>query len=98
MAGGGNAMTAGTRFTEAAQFMSHVANIGGTRTLVIHSASTTHRQFDAAQQLAAGVRPDVVGMSAGIEHIDDFLWDIDQALAAASAQATSGHASRQETS
>jgi O-acetylhomoserine (thiol)-lyase len=74
---------AGVRFIEAAQFMSHVANIGDTRTLVIHPASTTHRQLDAAQQLAAGVQPDMVRMSVGIEHIDDILWDIDQALEAA---------------
>jgi O-acetylhomoserine (thiol)-lyase len=84
-AGAGNALAAGIRFIEAAQFMSHVANIGDTRTLVIHPASTTHRQLDDAQQLAAGVRPDMVRMSVGIEHIDDILWDIDQALAAASA-------------
>jgi len=72
---------AGVRFIESAQFMSHVANIGDTRTLVIHPASTTHRQLDAAQQLAAGVLPDMVRMSVGLEHIDDILWDIDQALA-----------------
>ena len=85
LAGAANALAAGTRFIDAAQFMSHVANIGDTRTLIIHPASTTHRQLDAAQQLAAGVRPDMVRMSVGIEHIDDILWDIDQALAAASA-------------
>ena len=45
------------------------------------SASTTHRQLDDAQQLAAGVLPDMVRMSVGLEHIDDILWDIDQALA-----------------
>jgi O-acetylhomoserine (thiol)-lyase len=71
---------AGVRFIEAAQFMSHVANIGDTRTLIIHPASTTHRQLDAQQQLDAGVLPDMVRMSVGIEHIDDILWDIDQAL------------------
>ena len=75
---------AGVKFIEAAQFMSHVANIGDTRTLVIHPASTTHRQLDDAQQLAAGVLPDMVRMSVGLEHIDDILWDIDQALARAS--------------
>ena len=74
---------AGNRFIEAAQFMSHVANIGDTRTLIIHPASTTHRQLDSQQQLDAGVLPDMVRMSVGIEHIDDILWDIDQALAAA---------------
>ena len=73
---------AGVRFIEAAQFMSHVANIGDTRTLIIHPASTTHRQLDAQQQLDAGVLPDMVRMSVGIEHIDDILWDIDQALSA----------------
>ena len=63
-------------------FMSHLANIGDTRTLIIHPASTTHRQLDDAQQLAAGVLPDMVRMSVGLEHIDDILWDIDQALEA----------------
>jgi O-acetylhomoserine (thiol)-lyase len=74
-------LQAGVRFIEAAQFMSHLANIGDTRTLIIHPASTTHRQLDAAQQCAAGVLPDMVRMSVGLEHIDDILWDIDQALA-----------------
>jgi O-acetylhomoserine (thiol)-lyase len=76
---------AGVNFIEAAQFMSHLVNIGDTRTLISHPASTTHRQLDAAQQLAAGVRPDMVRISVGLEHIDDILWDIDQALAAAAA-------------
>ena len=79
-AGAAGGVAAGARFIEAAQFMSHVANIGDTRTLIIHPASTTHRQLDAAQQLAAGVPPDMVRMSVGLEHIDDILWDIDQAL------------------
>ncbi len=78
-------VAAGVRFIESAQFMSHLANIGDTRTLIIHPASTTHRQLDDAQQLAAGVLPDMVRMSVGLEHVDDILWDIDQALAAASA-------------
>jgi O-acetylhomoserine (thiol)-lyase len=79
-AGAEGGVDAGVKFIEAAQFMSHVANIGDTRTLVIHPASTTHRQLDAAQQLAARVLPDMVRMSVGLEHIDDILWDIDQAL------------------
>jgi O-acetylhomoserine (thiol)-lyase len=74
-------LAAGVKFIEAAQFMSHLANIGDTRTLIIHPASTTHRQLDDAQQLAAGVRQDMIRISVGIEHIDDILWDIDQALA-----------------
>jgi O-acetylhomoserine (thiol)-lyase len=73
-------MMAGVKFIESAQFMSHLANIGDTRTLIIHPASTTHRQLEPAQQLAAGVLPDMVRMSVGLEHIDDILWDIDQAL------------------
>jgi O-acetylhomoserine (thiol)-lyase len=76
---------AGVRFIEAAQFMSHLVNIGDTRTLISHPASTTHRQLDEAQQRAAGVLPDMVRISVGLEHIDDILWDIDQALAKASA-------------
>jgi O-acetylhomoserine (thiol)-lyase len=76
-------LAAGVKFIEAARFMSHLANIGDTRTLIIHPASTTHRQLDDAQQIAAGVWPDMVRMSVGIEHVDDILWDIDQALAAA---------------
>jgi O-acetylhomoserine (thiol)-lyase len=74
---------AGVRFIEAAQFMSHLVNIGDTRTLISHPASTTHRQLDGAQQRAAGVLPDMVRISVGLEHVDDILWDIDQALAAA---------------
>jgi O-acetylhomoserine (thiol)-lyase len=79
--GSDGGLDAGVKFIDAAQFMSHLANIGDTRTLIIHPASTTHRQLDDAQQLAAGVRPDMVRMSVGLEHIDDILWDIDQALA-----------------
>jgi O-acetylhomoserine (thiol)-lyase len=76
---------AGVRFIESAQFMSHLVNIGDTRTLISHPASTTHRQLDEAQQRAAGVTPEMVRISVGLEHIEDILWDIDQALAAASA-------------
>jgi O-acetylhomoserine (thiol)-lyase len=70
----------GVTFIESAQFMSHLVNIGDTRTLISHPASTTHRQLDEAQQLAAGVPPDMVRISVGLEHLDDILWDIDQAL------------------
>ncbi len=73
---------AGERFIEAAQFMSHLANIGDAKTLVIHPASTTHRQMDEAEQLKAGVTPDMIRVSVGIETLDDILWDIDQALSA----------------
>ena len=63
--------------------MSHLANIGDTRTLIIHPASTTHRQLDETQARVAGVLPDMVRISVGLEHIDDILWDIDQALSRA---------------
>jgi O-acetylhomoserine (thiol)-lyase len=76
-------LSQGVKFIESAQFMSHLVNIGDTRTLISHPASTTHRQLDDAQQLAAGVPPDMVRISVGLENVDDILWDIDQALAAA---------------
>lgn len=81
----GQGEAAGVRFIESAQFMSHLVNIGDTRTLISHPASTTHRQLEAAQQRAAGVTPEMVRISVGLEHIDDILWDVDQALASACA-------------
>jgi O-acetylhomoserine (thiol)-lyase len=74
---------AGVRFIEAAQFMSHLANIGDAKTLVIHPASTTHRQLSEEQLAAAGVTPDMIRLSVGLETLDDILWDLDQALAKA---------------
>jgi len=71
---------AGVRFIEAAQFMSHLANVGDAKTLVIHPASTTHRQLSEEEQIKAGVTPDMIRLSIGIEDIDDILWDLDQAL------------------
>ena len=71
---------AGVKFIEAAQFMSHLANVGDAKTLVIHPASTTHRQLSEDEQLKAGVTPDMIRLSVGIENIDDILWDIGQAL------------------
>jgi len=62
------------------QFLSHVANIGDAKTLVVHPASTTHRQLNEEEQLAAGVTSDMIRLSVGIEYIDDIIWDIDQAL------------------
>jgi len=73
---------AGEKFIDNAQFMSHLANVGDARTLIIHPASTTHRQLSEAQQIAAGVTPDMVRISVGIETLDDILWDLDQALSA----------------
>jgi O-acetylhomoserine (thiol)-lyase len=71
---------AGQRFIENVSFLSHVANIGDAKSLVIHPASTTHRQLSEAQQIAAGVPPDLIRLSVGLETLDDILWDIDQAL------------------
>ncbi|MFV8834801.1 O-acetylhomoserine aminocarboxypropyltransferase/cysteine synthase family protein [Aquisalimonas sp.] len=73
---------AGVRFIESCQFLSHLANVGDAKTLVIHPASTTHRQMDEEQQRTAGVSPDMIRLSVGIETADDILWDIDQALRA----------------
>ncbi|MFA7666172.1 MAG: O-acetylhomoserine aminocarboxypropyltransferase/cysteine synthase family protein [Burkholderiaceae bacterium] len=74
------ARRAGERFIDAATFMSHLANVGDARTLIIHPASTTHRQLSEAEQRAAGVTPDMIRLSVGLESIDDLLWDIGQAL------------------
>src|SRR5690349_168349 len=71
---------AGVKFIEALTFVSHLANIGDAKSLVIHPASTTHRQLDEEQQKKAGVPPDMVRLSIGLESLDDILWDLDQAL------------------
>lgn len=71
---------AGVRFIEAVQFLSHLANVGDAKTLVIHPASTTHRQLSEDEQRAAGVNPELIRLSIGLESLDDILWDIDQAL------------------
>jgi O-acetylhomoserine (thiol)-lyase len=72
---------AGQKFIEHVSFLSHLANIGDAKTLVIHPASTTHRQLSEEQQISAGVPPDLIRLSVGLETLDDILWDIDQALA-----------------
>jgi O-acetylhomoserine (thiol)-lyase len=74
---------AGQKFIEHVSFLSHLANIGDAKTLVIHPASTTHRQLSEEQQIAAGVPPDLIRLSVGLETLDDILWDIDQALSMA---------------
>jgi O-acetylhomoserine (thiol)-lyase len=71
---------AGVKFIEGLQFVSHLANIGDAKSLVIHPASTTHRQLPEADQVKAGVPPDMVRLSIGLETLDDILWDLDQAL------------------
>ena len=71
---------AGQTFIENIEFLSHLANIGDAKSLVIHPASTTHRQLSEEQQIAAGVPPDLIRLSVGLETLDDIVWDIDQAL------------------
>ncbi len=71
---------AGIRFIEGVEFLSHLANVGDAKTLVIHPASTTHRQLSEDEQAEAGVNPEMVRISVGLETLDDILWDIDQAL------------------
>ena len=73
---------AGSRFVESLQLFSHLANIGDAKSLVIHSASTTHSQLTEAELRDAGVAPEMVRLSVGIEAIDDIIADLDQALAA----------------
>ncbi len=71
---------AGVRVVENVELFSHLANIGDTRSLIIHPASTTHRQLTEEQQIACGAGPDVIRLSIGIESIDDILADLDRAL------------------
>ncbi len=71
---------AGKKFVDSLKLFSHLANVGDARSLVIHPASTTHQQLSAAQQAAAGVEPDMIRLSIGLEDMDDLLWDLDQAF------------------
>jgi len=75
-------LDAGKRFIDALQLISHVANVGDAKTLAIHPATTTHSQLSAEEQKATGVTPDYVRLSVGLEHIDDIVADIEQALQA----------------
>jgi O-acetylhomoserine (thiol)-lyase len=75
-------LKAGSQFIDSLKLFSHLANIGDAKSLAIHPATTTHSQLDADQQLAAGVTPDFVRLSIGIENIEDILADLDQALKA----------------
>ncbi|MCZ7662107.1 MAG: O-acetylhomoserine aminocarboxypropyltransferase/cysteine synthase [Thermoleophilia bacterium] len=75
-------LEAGKRFIDSVKLFSHLANIGDAKSLVIHPASTTHQQLTAEEQAATGVTPDFVRLSIGLEHIDDILADLDQALEA----------------
>ena len=71
---------AGKALVEGLELFSHLANIGDTRSLVIHPASTTHRQLTDEQRVAAGAGPDVVRLSVGIEDVKDIIADLEQSL------------------
>ena len=75
---------AGRAFIEALELASHLANVGDAKTLVIHPGSTTHQQLSDDELARAGVTPDMVRISVGLEDVDDIIWDLDQALGAAS--------------
>jgi O-acetylhomoserine (thiol)-lyase len=70
----------GARFIEELRLISHLANIGDAKTLIIHPGSTTHQQLTDEQQAASGVTPDLVRISVGLEDVDDICWDLDRAL------------------
>jgi O-acetylhomoserine (thiol)-lyase len=73
---------AGTRFYDALKLVKRLVNIGDAKSLACHPASTTHRQMLPQEQLVAGVRPEAIRLSIGIEHIDDIIDDLDRALVA----------------
>jgi len=74
---------AGTRFYDALKLFKRLVNLGDAKSLACHPASTTHRQMSAETQARAGVKPEMIRLSIGIEHIDDIIADLDQALGAA---------------
>ncbi len=73
-------LAAGKRFIERLQIISHLANVGDAKTLIIHPASTTHQQMSEEEQRAGGVLPEMVRLSVGLEDLEDIIWDLDQAL------------------
>jgi O-acetylhomoserine (thiol)-lyase len=80
---------AGKSFIKSLQLFSHVANVGDARSLVIHPASTTHSQLSEEEQIAGGVRPEMIRLSIGLEDIEDIVWDLDNALRPATDSSTS---------
>ena len=75
---------AGAKFIESLQVISHLANVGDARTLIIHPASTTHQQLSEEALATGGVTEDMVRISVGLEDLEDIIWDLDQALSKAS--------------
>nr|WP_304621788.1 PLP-dependent transferase [Rhodothermus marinus] len=71
---------AGKKFIESLQLFSHLANVGDVRSLVIHPATTTHQQLSDEELEEAGIKPEMIRLSIGLETLEDLLWDLDQAL------------------
>jgi O-acetylhomoserine (thiol)-lyase len=71
---------AGARIVDNVRLFSHLANVGDAKSLIIHPASTTHSQLSEADQIASGVRPELVRLSIGLEHIDDIINDLEETL------------------
>jgi O-acetylhomoserine (thiol)-lyase len=81
---------AGQRFIQSLQLWSHLANVGDAKSLVIHPASTTHRQLSDDELVAAGISAGTIRLSVGLETLDDLLWDLERGLAAASGARVDG--------
>ena len=75
-------LAAGRKLIDSMKLFSHLANLGDSKSLIIHPASTTHQQLNEAEQAAAGISPDLVRLSVGLEDIDDLIWDLQQAIGA----------------
>jgi O-acetylhomoserine (thiol)-lyase len=75
-------LESGRKFIDSLKLFSHLANVGDAKSLAIHSASTTHSQLNEEQQRAGGITPDLVRLSVGLEHIEDIVADLAQALKA----------------
>ncbi|HDQ41875.1 MAG TPA: hypothetical protein ENN39_12735 [Desulfonatronum sp.] len=88
---------AARRFIDSVELLSHLANIGDAKTLVIHPASTTHQQLTEAEQQTTGVTPDYIRLAVGLEHVDDIKADVDQALAQGSGVSPQWRRVRQKT-
>jgi O-acetylhomoserine (thiol)-lyase len=85
---------AGQDFIRGVTLWSHLANVGDSKSLIIHPASTTHRQLNDDELRAAGVGPGTIRLSVGIESVDDLIWDLEQGFARAAASASAEVASR----
>jgi O-acetylhomoserine (thiol)-lyase len=81
---------AGQRFIQTLRLWSHLANVGDAKSLVIHPASTTHRQLSDEELVAAGISAGTIRLSVGLETLDDLLWDLERGLAAASQERVDG--------